>query len=49
MGECCLSGKINRPGNPTGHEDEIGGLKTYVSEPESGAKTKTIIFIPDSA
>lgn len=47
MSSCCLSGKIH-DGTPVGHVEEIGGLQTYVSEPESKSKAKTIIFLVDS-
>lgn len=48
MSECCLSGKVHE-GKPAGHETVIGGLDTYVSEPD-GARTKyaTVIFLVDS-
>ena len=46
MSSCCFSGKVHQ-GQPTGREDEIGGLSTYVSEPQNGSKEKTIIFITD--
>ncbi|KAA6407447.1 MAG: dienelactone hydrolase family [Lasallia pustulata] len=46
MSSCCLSGKIH-DGTPVGHVEEIGGLQTYVSEPESKSKAKTIIFLVD--
>ena len=47
MSSCCLSGKVHE-GQPAGREDEIGGLSTYVSEPENHSKAKSIIFISDS-
>lgn len=47
MSNCCLSGKVHE-GQPAGREDEIGGLSTYISEPENNSKAKTIIFITDS-
>lgn len=47
MSSCCLSGKVH-DGTPVGHVEEIGGLQTYVSEPESRSKAKTVIFIVDS-
>lgn len=47
MSSCCLSGKIQN-GQPKGREEEIAGLATYVSEPENGSKTKTLIFLVDS-
>lgn len=47
MSSCCLSGKVHE-GKPVGREDQIGGLETYISEPQNGSKEKTIIFICDS-
>ena len=47
MSSCCLSGKVHQ-GQPAGREDEIGGLSTYISEPENHSKSKSIIFITDS-
>lgn len=47
MSNCCLSGKVHQ-GQPAGREDEIGGLSTYISEPENHSKAKSIIFICDS-
>ncbi|MCJ1478034.1 hypothetical protein MMC13_006709 [Lambiella insularis] len=46
MSSCCLSGTLHS-GTPKGHVEEIGGLQTYVSEPESKSKAKTVIFIVD--
>lgn len=47
MSSCCLSGKVHQ-GQPAGREDQIGGLSTYISEPENHSKAKSIIFISDS-
>lgn len=47
MSSCCLSGKVQQ-GQPKGNEEEIGGLPTYVSEPENGSNAKTVIFLVDS-
>lgn len=47
MSSCCLSGKIHS-GQPKGREQEIAGLQTYVAEPESGDKSKTVVFLVDS-
>lgn len=47
MSSCCLSGKVH-DGTPVGHVEDIGGLQSYVSEPESKSKAKTIIFLVDS-
>lgn len=47
MSDCCLSGKVHH-GQPAGREDEIGGIATYISEPQNQSKAKSIIFITDS-
>jgi len=47
MNSCCLSGKVQE-GKPTGREEEINGMPTYVAAPENGDKTKTVIFLVDS-
>lgn len=46
MSECCLSGKVQQ-GTPTGTEKQIGGLPTYVAEPEGGNNGKIVIFLVD--
>lgn len=46
MSACCLSGAVH-DGTPSGRVDTIGGLQTYVSEPEGGQRSKSIIFICD--
>ena len=46
MSSCCLSGAVH-DGSPSGRVDTIGGLQTYISEPEGGQRTKSIIFICD--
>lgn len=46
MSSCCLSGALHE-GKPQGREDTIGGLQTYISEPTTGSKKKSIIFITD--
>ena len=48
MSSCCLSGAIHE-GSPTGRVDTIGGLQTYIAEPKTGSKEKSIVFISDSA
>ena len=48
MSSCCLSGKI-REGKPKGTEKDINGIPCYVAEPENGDKTKTVVFLVDSA
>ena len=48
MSSCCLSGAIHE-GSPNGRVDTIGGLQTYIAEPKTGSKEKSIIFISDSA
>jgi len=47
MSSCCLSGKVQE-GRPTGREEEINGIMTYVAEPEDRNKAKTVIFLVDS-
>lgn len=47
MSSCCLSGKL-QSGKPQGREETIGGVATYVSEPEGGSKAKTLVFLVDS-
>ena len=47
MSACCLSGKVH-DGTPTGRIDTIGGLQTYIAEPEGGSTAKTIVFLVDS-
>lgn len=47
MNSCCLSGKVQE-GKPTGKEEEINGMQTYVAAPENGDKSKTIVFLVDS-
>jgi hypothetical protein len=46
MGACCLSGKVH-DGTPSGREDTIGGLPTYVAEPEDKSTSKTVVFLVD--
>ncbi|KAF2141872.1 uncharacterized protein K452DRAFT_318804 [Aplosporella prunicola CBS 121167] len=46
VSSCCLSGKI-QSGQPRGYVKDIAGLTTYISEPENGKTTKTIIFLVD--
>jgi dienelactone hydrolase len=46
MSSCCLSGSVHS-GTPKGHVEEIGGLQTYVSEPESKDKSKVVVFLVD--
>ncbi|KAL8687171.1 MAG: hypothetical protein Q9218_006582 [Villophora microphyllina] len=46
MSSCCLSGAVHE-GKPSGRTDTIGGLDTYISEPEGGAKTKSVVVISD--
>ena len=48
MSSCCLSGAIH-DGTPTGRLDTLGGLQTYIAEPKTGSKAKSVIFISDSA
>lgn len=46
IGSCCLSGSIHT-GTPKGRVEEIGGLQTYIAEPESKSKAQTIVFLVD--
>lgn len=46
MSSCCLSGKVHQ-GTEAGREDTIGGLPTYISEPDNKSKAKTVIFLVD--
>ena len=47
MSSCCLSGSVHE-GTPKGRVDTIGGLQTYIAEPEGGSTAKSIVFIVDS-
>lgn len=47
MSSCCLSGHIAN-GTPSGTEEQIGGLQTYVAAPKDGSKKKSIVFLVDS-
>lgn len=47
MSACCLSGKIQE-GTPSGREQTVSGLQTYVAEPKDNSRTKTIIILSDS-
>ncbi|KAL8902267.1 MAG: hypothetical protein Q9207_004802 [Kuettlingeria erythrocarpa] len=46
MSSCCLSGAVHE-GKPTGRVDQIGGLQTYIAEPKTGSKEKTVVIISD--
>jgi len=46
MSDCCLSGKVHE-GTPSGRVDTIGGLQTYIAEPEGGSTAKTVVFLVD--
>lgn len=46
MSSCCLSGTVAN-GTPKGREDTIGGLDTYISEPEGKSTAKSIVFLVD--
>ncbi|MCJ1468169.1 hypothetical protein MMC07_006797 [Pseudocyphellaria aurata] len=46
IGPCCLSGAIHS-GSPSGRVETIGGLETYVAEPASESKAKSIVFLVD--
>lgn len=47
MSSCCMSGQLHNHATPTGSESTIGGLPTYVAEPESKDKSKSLIFLVD--
>ena len=46
MSSCCISGSVHS-GEPKGREDTIGGLSTYIAEPENKSTSKSLIFIVD--
>ncbi|CAK4014551.1 hypothetical protein DOTSEDRAFT_47898 [Lecanosticta acicola] len=46
MSACCLSGKLAQ-GTPTGREEKVGGVDTYIAEPQGGSKSKTVVFLVD--
>lgn len=46
MSACCISGSVHS-GEPKGREDTIGGIQTYIAEPEGGSTTKSIVFLVD--
>lgn len=46
MGACCLSGSVHS-GTPSGREDTIGGLATYIAEPSDKSTAKTVVFVVD--
>ncbi|KAH7921535.1 alpha/beta-hydrolase [Leucogyrophana mollusca] len=47
-GDCCWTG-IKHTGTPVGHVEELGGMNTYISLPQSGASStkKVILFLAD--
>ncbi len=47
MSSCCLSGQLHNHATPTGSVTTIGDLPTYVAEPSSKDKSKTLIFLVD--
>lgn len=47
MSSCCMSGALHSHATPKGSESTIGGLPTYVAEPESKDKSKTLVFLVD--
>lgn len=47
MSSCCMSGALHNHATPTGRVEQVGGLNTYVSEPESKSKEQTVIFLSD--
>ncbi|KAJ9610691.1 hypothetical protein H2200_005468 [Cladophialophora chaetospira] len=46
MGACCLSGTVH-DGTPQGREDTIGGIQTYIAEPNDKSTAKTVVFLVD--
>ncbi|EXJ86787.1 hypothetical protein A1O3_03741 [Capronia epimyces CBS 606.96] len=46
LSACCVSGAVHS-GTPRGHEATIGGLPTYIAEPENKSKSKSVVFIVD--
>ena len=46
LSACCISGAVHS-GTPSGREDTIGGLPTYISEPSDGSTSKTVVFVTD--
>ncbi|KZF24801.1 dienelactone hydrolase family protein-like protein [Xylona heveae TC161] len=46
MSSCCLSGKIHE-GVPTGHEETVAGLKTYVAETADKSRAKSVVILTD--
>ena len=46
MGACCISGSVHS-GTPSGREDTIGGLATYIAEPKDKSTARSIIFLVD--
>ncbi|KAI1610462.1 esterase/lipase [Exophiala viscosa] len=46
LGKCCISGSVH-DGTPTGREDTIGGLSTYIAEPSDKSTSKTVVFLVD--
>ncbi|KAK6526278.1 hypothetical protein TWF694_004879 [Orbilia ellipsospora] len=44
---CCMRGSLHN-GNPTGTEETIHGLQTYVARPETGPTKGTLVIIPDA-
>lgn len=42
-----MSGQLHNHAQPTGSETTIGGLKAYVTEPESKDRSKVIVFLTD--
>ena len=46
-GDCCVTG-FRHTGNPLGKITTIGGMQTYVSEPQKATTaTKVILFLAD--
>lgn len=47
VSSCCLSGSIHN-GKPSGREETIAGIETYVAEPAGDSKAMSILLITDS-
>jgi len=46
LSSCCVTGHLHT-GTPLGEVEKIADLDTYVTKPEGGSKTRTIIFLTD--
>lgn len=46
LSSCCISGSVHS-GTPSGREDTIGGIATYIAEPSDKSTAKTVVFLVD--